>query len=175
MTTAQRAWWVVGIVALIAGVAFGYFALRPLPRNEEMAQPEQGYLIYDSTAAQAKRIASPPAVPGQIQAAGGDVLLESPRPNQLATSPLWVVGRARGVWYFEGEFPVRLLDANDSMLTFASAHSQGEWTTNDLVPFALTLNFNTPPTDTGTLVLVKSNPSGLPERADSVRVPVRFR
>jgi immunoglobulin-like protein involved in spore germination len=175
MTTAQRAWWVVGIVALIAGVAFGYFALRPLPRNEEMAHPDQGYLIYDSTAAQAKRIASPPPRPGATNAAGGAVLLDSPKPNQLATSPLWVVGRAQGPWFFEGEFPVRLLDANDSLLTFASAHAQGEWTTSDLVPFALTLNFSAPTTDAGTLVLVKSNPSGLPERADSIRVPVRFR
>ena len=56
-----------------------------------------------------------------------------------------------------------------------SIGADGEWTTKDFVPFALTLNFAEPRTATGTLVLEKSNPSGLPEHAAEVRIPVRFR
>jgi hypothetical protein len=47
--------------------------------------------------------------------------------------------------------------------------------TPDFVPFAVVLSFSPPTTSTGTLVLERSNPSGLPENAGEVRIPVRFR
>lgn len=176
-STAQRVWLILAIVALIFGAAFGYFALRPLPRSE-FADVDPGYLMVDSTAAAAESLASPPprsdgpAAPPQP---AGSVVLDTPRPNQYVESPMWVVGRARGSWFFEAEFPVRLLDQRDSVVTFGIARAGGEWMTADFVPFALTLNFTPPSTDVGTLVLERSNPSGLPEHAASVRVPVRFR
>lgn len=178
MTRAQGIGWVVAILALLGGAAFGYLALRPLPRDQEAAQPEAGYLMVDSVAAAAESLASPPGQRPDAGAAvpsGGAVLLDTPHPNQIAESPLWVVGRARGSWFFEAEFPVRLLDQNDSVVTWGTAHADGEWTTTDYVPFALTLNFSPPATDIGTLVLEKSNPSGLPEHAGAVRIPLRFR
>lgn len=177
MTRAQRLWWVVGVAALLAGVGFGYFALRPLPRDDEAANPDAGYLIVDSTATAAESLAAPPARPrnGEPPLGSGPVLLDTPKPNQIAVSPMWVVGRARGSWFFEAEFPVRLLDANDSTVTWGTAHASGEWMTPEYVPFALTLNFSPPATDVGTLVLEKSNPSDLAEHAASVRIPVRFR
>ena len=174
--TAQRAWLVVGIVALVLGAAVGYFALRPLPRSD-YPDVDSGYLMVDSTASAAESLASPPPRadrPDSTQPSG-PVLLDTPRPNQFVESPMWVVGRARGSWYFEAEFPVRLLDQRDSVLTWGIARAGGEWMTADYVPFALTLNFNPPETDLGTLVLERSNPSGLPEHAGSVRIPVRFR
>lgn len=173
-TRAQRAWLVLGVVALVFGAAFGYFALRPLPRSDYPAV-DPGYLV-DSTASAAESLASPPARPdGPAPQPAGTVVLDTPRPNQFVESPMWVVGRARGSWFFEAEFPVRLLDQRDSVMTWGIARAGGEWMTADYVPFALTLNFNPPQTDVGTLVLEKSNPSGLPEHAGSVRIPVRFR
>jgi len=177
MTRAQRLWWAAGIVALLGGAAFGYFALRPLPYDEDATKLDPGYLIVDSTAAAAESLASPPERPAREipPPPAGVVALDMPKPNQIVESPLWVVGQARGSWYFEAEFPVRLLDANDSLVTWGSARANGEWMTTEYVPFALTLNFSPPSTDIGTLVLEKSNPSGLPEHAGSIRIPVRFR
>jgi len=153
-------WYTAGIAALIAGLAIGWFLLRPLPRPATI-DPDPGYLTIDSTAT------------------GGDdagaLVLDTPEPDALAASPLRVVGHARGSWYFEAEFPIRLYDANDTLLTWASGRAQGEWMTRDFVPFSVVLNFTAPTTATGTLVLEKSNPSGLPEHAAAVRVPVRFR
>lgn len=100
--------------------------------------------------------------------------VSQPVPNALVTSPLAVSGRARGTWYFEASFPVRLLDGNGVELAVVPAQAQGDWMTEDFVPFSATLNFSQPATPTGTLVLEKDNPSGLPEHAAQMMVPVRF-
>lgn len=99
----------------------------------------------------------------------------TPAAGQLTTSPLTVTGEARGNWYFEASFPVKLLDANGNVIVSHYATAQGEWMTAEFVPFMSTLTFATPATATGTLVLEKDNPSGLPEHDASVRIPVRFR
>lgn len=98
----------------------------------------------------------------------------SPRPNAVVSDPLTVGGEARGPWYFEGSFPVRLLDGEGRELGAASARAEGEWTTGDFVPFGATLNFRAASTGTGLLVLERSNPSGLAENAATVVVPVRL-
>lgn len=89
-------------------------------------------------------------------------------------SPLTIEGEARGTWYFEASFPVKLLDANGNMLAQAPAQAQGEWMTTDFVPFSVTLTFTKATTSTGVLVLEKDNPSGLPENAMEYRIPVKF-
>ncbi len=46
--------------------------------------------------------------------------------------------------------------------------------TAEFVPFRAVLTFAAPATERGTLVLEKDNPSGLPENADELRIPIRF-
>lgn len=96
-----------------------------------------------------------------------------PQPGATVTSPLMVSGRARGGWYFEASFPVRLLDADRNELAIAPAQAQGDWMTTEFVPFSVTLNFTTTATN-GLLVLEKDNPSGLPENDASIEIPVVF-
>ena len=103
-----------------------------------------------------------------------NVTINSPKVNALVSSPLTVTGEASG-WYFEGSFPVTLLDANGKILVQFYATAQGDWMTSDFVPFISKLTFPKPTTDTGTLVLIKDNPSGLPENDESVSIPVRFK
>lgn len=98
-----------------------------------------------------------------------------PKPNQVVLSPLTVSGEARGTWYFEASFPVKLLDANNQELAVMPAQAQGEWMTENFVPFRVTLTFANPPTATGKLILQKDNPSGDPAREEQIEIPVRFR
>ncbi|MDP2664806.1 MAG: GerMN domain-containing protein [bacterium] len=98
----------------------------------------------------------------------------TPRPNQTIYSPLVVQGEARGTWFFEASFPVRLFDGNGKEIALGIAQAQDEWMTESFVPFKTKLIFENPETATGTLVLEKDNPSGLPENADELRVPIRF-
>lgn len=102
------------------------------------------------------------------------IRVTSPLPNASVKSPLTITGEARGGWYFEANFPVKILDANGKVLGQHFAEAQGEWMTNEFVPFTSTLTFSAPTTPTGTLVIEKSNASGLPENADEIRIPVRF-
>ena len=103
------------------------------------------------------------------------IRITAPTANTVITSPLAVTGEARGIWYFEASFPVELLDANRNQVAIVPAQAQGEWMTENFVPFMTTLSFTPPASDTGFLVLKKDNPSGLPEHEASVEIPVRFR
>jgi hypothetical protein len=103
------------------------------------------------------------------------VRLVSVKSGDLVKSPLTVTGEARGTWYFEASFPVRILDANGKELGVMPAQAQGDWMTTNFVPFKVVLPFATSTTATGTLVLEKDNPSGLPEHDASIRIPIRFR
>lgn len=103
------------------------------------------------------------------------IRISEPRPNTVVASPLAVKGMARGSWFFEASFPVRLFDGNGEQLTRGIATAKAAWTTKEFVPFEAILEFTTPTTSAGTLLLDKDNPSGLPENTDALRVPVRFR
>jgi hypothetical protein len=95
----------------------------------------------------------------------------------VVESPLRVRGQARGPWYFEASFPVKLLDANGGLLAAAPAQARGAWQTEDYVPFEVELVFDASKISgprEGTLLLEKDNASGLPENADELRIPVRF-
>ena len=102
------------------------------------------------------------------------IRVDSPLSDSVVQSPLKVTGSARGIWYFEASFPVRIFDSNGKELGIVPAQAQGDWMTADFVPFEANIAFQTPATETGMLVLEKDNPSGLPENSDSVTIPVRF-
>lgn len=102
------------------------------------------------------------------------IRINSPRPNQAIKSPLEVKGEARGYWFFEASFPVKLLDDSGQELGIAIAQAQSDWMVEDFVQFETTLEFQMPTTNRGVLILEKDNPSGLPENADELRIPVVF-
>ena len=102
------------------------------------------------------------------------IRVTSPTSDDTVKSPLAIKGEARGSWYFEAVFPIKLLDANGKVLGQTQGRAQGSWQTTNFVPFTATLTFTTPTTDTGTLVLEKDNPSGLPANADELRIPLRL-
>ena len=109
----------------------------------------------------------PAAKPGLIE-------LHNPFPGDRIQSPLTLEGRAKGPWYFEASFPVYLLNAAGDTIARTPATAEGEWMTANFVFFKATLEFTVPADDSGTLILSKSNASGLPEHDDELRVPIRF-
>jgi len=98
--------------------------------------------------------------------------------NQLTQakiiSPVTIKGKARGSWFFEASFPVKLLDAKGKVLGRGIAQAQSDWMTNDFVPFVAELKFSKPTTAEGSLILSKDNPSGLPANDNKIIIPVTF-
>jgi hypothetical protein len=104
------------------------------------------------------------------------IVVESPRAGQRVSSPLTVRGRARGTWFFEGDFPIDLEDIAGNVISRGYVTAQGDWMTKDFVPFAGTLEFAGPVgTDSANLVLKKDNPTGRPEHDDETRIPIFLR
>lgn len=103
------------------------------------------------------------------------IKVTAPLPDSVITSPLTVIGQARGNWSFEAQFPVKLYDNSGNLLAATGAWIQGDWMTANFMPFTATLIF-TPPTGAtqGKLILEKDNPSGLPKNDDQLEIPVQF-
>ena len=111
------------------------------------------------------------------------IMVESPRPEETITSPLVIRGAARGNWFFEATFPVVLVDWDGLIIAQHYAQAQGEWMTEEFVPFEGKLEFQNPVfpgadqdhfSRRGALILQKDNPSGLPEHDDALEIPIRF-
>ena len=102
------------------------------------------------------------------------IQVETPRANETISSPLVIKGKARGAWFFEASFPVKLYDGQGKLLAATTAQAKSDWTSEDFVLFEAKLEFLSPETGKGALVLEKDNPSGLAENADELRMPVFF-
>lgn len=86
-----------------------------------------------------------------------------------------LTGEARGPWFFEGVFPVKIYDAEGNLLAQTQAVAIDDWMTTDWVSFTATIEtFDVGDATSGTLVFEKDNPSGLPENADSFEISVQF-
>lgn len=172
-------------IVLILLAAYYYFFLRTdeIPVNNTISVisfdscAKAGYPVLESFPRQCKTPDGRTFVEdiGNALEKQNLIKLDSPRPNDIVKSPLVLRGEARGTWYFEASFPVTLMDGKGKVLARTPAQAEGEWMTENFVPFNAGLKFDTPETDTGFLILEKDNPSGLPENADELKVPVKFR
>ncbi len=102
-----------------------------------------------------------------------DIILESPRPNEVVRSPIVITGEAVGPWFFEANFTAELVDGEGEVIAIAILTAEGEWMTEELVPFSGELEFEGS-SGQGELVLKSANPSGLPEHQKIFSIPVRY-
>ncbi len=169
------------LVLVVLGAGLYFFATRPSgPTVTSFSECEAaGYAVSDTAPRTCttpdrvtftESVAAPTETP-QVGTTDERVRLVTPRVGETVGSPLAIEGEARGTWYFEGSFPVRLEDASGLVLAQGIATAKGEWMTEDFVPFTAELTWE-PQSGPATLILERDNPSGLPENAASVRVPL---
>lgn len=103
-----------------------------------------------------------------------EVFVYSPKPGEEINSPFKIEGKAKGFWFFEASFPVRLLDENGKELAMGIVQAQSNWMTEDFVEFKGELSFVSDKEQSGKLVLQKDNPSGLPENDKKIEISVRL-
>lgn len=96
------------------------------------------------------------------------------KPGDVIHEDVIVLGEARGTWYFEASFPVELLDANGNVLAQVPAQAQGDWMTEDFVPFKAEFSVDFGGAKSGMLVLHRDNPSGLPQNEAEIQIPLVF-
>lgn len=99
------------------------------------------------------------------------IKVELPYPGAVTAKKFNVIGTARGNWFFEATFSLKVLDKNGKVLAIAIAHAQDDWTTTEFVPFVAEVKVPETYIGPATLVLSKDNPSGLAKNDASISFP----
>ncbi len=154
-----RTWWGIVIIlfVIIIALAWVLFASPTLVVAPTITPPNE----EKPTA----------AAPASIQPLHARVRVTSPKSGASVPKTFVVSGSAPGNWFFEASFPIQVRDNENSKIGQAIAQAQGDWMTTDLVPFTATItvsNYSGP----ATLVLLRDNPSGLPENDDALEIPI---
>lgn len=179
---------VIGVLIIVAIATAAYLTYRNQEEPVEEPTPEPVTINSFEECVDAGNPVME-SYPRQCRAGGRTFVEEIPEPeedlsdlivvdgiaaNDPVASPMTITGEARGNWYFEASFPVRLFDSAGNELAVGIAQAQGEWMTTEFVPFSVTLTFTEPASGTGLLVFQKDNPSGLPEHDNQLEIPVTF-
>lgn len=106
-----------------------------------------------------------------VNASEDMIIVELPFPNAVTGKEFTVVGKARGMWYFEASFPVVVLDADGKTLATGIATAEGDWMTTEFVPFKAPIKIPSTYIGKATLLLKRDNASGLPEHDASMSFP----
>ena len=149
---------ILAVVIIVVGVAI-YFNMRE-PRS--IPQPLSTEITYVGENAE------------------NMIRVTSPAPGALITSPLTITGEARGGWYFEASFPIYLTNWDGKIIAEGFATAQGDWKTEEFVPFTAILTFEDPSYEQeyshrGSLILHNANASGDSIRDKALEFNVRFR
>ena len=104
------------------------------------------------------------------------IKVDLPKVDQEIKSPIKISGVAKGTWFFEGSFPINLVDSNGTVIASGLATSAKDWMTEDFIDFSSIISFEKPTsTKHAILILKKDNPSGDPDLDESIFVPVVLR
>ncbi len=105
------------------------------------------------------------SIPTQNIVLTGSVLPEtlrisSPSIGEMVESPVVITGEARG-WFFEGSFPITIVDENGATLTQGFASSLDDWMTDAFVPFKAELSFAPGNAKSGAIIFSQNNPADM--------------
>ena len=114
----------------------------------------------------------PAPEPTYMNASSDMIRVSTPTPGSVVGKPIAVMGEARGGWYFEASFPLEVRDASGTVIATGYAEAQGEWMTENFVPFIGTITVPESYIGEAVLVFMNDNPSGLAENARSVSFPI---
>lgn len=145
-------WWILGVVVVLIFITTLYI-VGERAKNIPSGDPIDGFAEHDDL-----------------------IRIYDPLPERVLSSPLTIRGEARGTWFFEADFPVVLTDWNGRIIAEGFATAEGDWMTEEYVPFTATLTFDadTSVSNRGFLILQKDNPTGLPEFDDAFEIMVFF-
>ncbi len=114
---------------------------------------------------------------------GGDVLsekgqklyLDNIKSGDTVDIGYEVKGEVLGSWFFEGSFPVRVLNIQGEVVSSLVASTSDDWMKETTVPFSIVINFPLEQEGAYVLQFEKSNPSGLDENSDIAKVAITIK
>lgn len=99
------------------------------------------------------------------------VVIDAPKSGATVPKSFSVTGKAPGNWYFEASFPIEVLDPSGNTVATGHGEALSDWMTTADVAFKAEIQVQSY-TGPATLVLMRDNPSGLPENDDSISLPI---
>jgi len=154
-------WGIVLILLVVIAVLAWFLFATPAPIQ---THPPGSATTTPSTPQHPATIPTPPL--------DQQVVVASPAASSTVGHTFTVSGTAPGPWFFEATFPIQVRDPNDNVIGRIPANAQGEWKTNGPVTFKAEMNVDASYSGPATLILMKDNPSGLPQNDDSVEIPI---
>jgi Immunoglobulin-like domain of bacterial spore germination len=156
--------WVIAALLLIIAVMAWVLWVKPVeapavPGSEQVVSPDD-----PRNAAVAK-----PVAPAALHER---VVVSFPKVGAAVSRNFTVTGEAPGNWFFEGSAPMMVRDPEGSKIAQGIITAQGDWMTTGLVKFSGDLKVNLAYSGPAVLVLLKDNPSGLPEHDDSLEISI---
>jgi hypothetical protein len=139
------------VIAIVA--VFGWYFLQAHPAVAPTSNEPAPHVAYTN-------------------ASENDIVVSSPKPGSTFGQVVAVNGQARGSWYFEASFPIVIEDAGGNIIGQGIGSAEGDWMTEEFVPFKAIIGLSKAYSGPATVVFKKDNPSGEPARDASVSVPI---
>ena len=158
-----RLWWaVVILLAIVIVVMLVLLIMLPAPAHSPVTATTPA-----ATATTSNNVTGPADQPLHAR-----VVVTAPKSGQAVGQTFAISGEAPGNWFFEASFPIQVRDVDNNKIGQAIAQAQSDWMTTAQVPFTASMTLDTVYHGPATLVLLRDNPSGLPENDDSLEVPI---
>lgn len=104
------------------------------------------------------------------------IVVTTPIANQVVTTPFKIEGKAIGPWYYNDQLYAKLMDDNQKIVAAKPIKALSSTTTTaDFVPFVVAIDFPTPETAKGKLIIEKTNPNFTQGESGSLIIPVLFK
>ncbi|MCX8094944.1 MAG: Gmad2 immunoglobulin-like domain-containing protein [Caldisericia bacterium] len=110
----------------------------------------------------------------KIKDAENLIMVEKPKPYEKIQNPVLIKGKAKGYFFFEATFPIKIIDENGNVLLTDYIETKDNWMTENFVSFEKYININFGKTKRGFIVFERANPSGLKENQFELYIPVYF-
>lgn len=149
---------VIILLLIIAGLC-ALLLSRPAPTDIQQTPGQQAQETQSSTETQ-----TVPTTAG--------VTIAEPQQGATVDGTFTVSGDAPNTWFFEAVFPIQVRDSNDNVIGSGQAQAQSDWTKTGLVPFTAAITIGGGYRGPATLILMKDNPSGLPENDDATTTDI---
>ena len=102
------------------------------------------------------------------------IIIDSPKPYQKVQVPIIIKGKAKGSFFFEGTFPIRIEDENGNLIVSDYIMTKENWMTENFVSFETYFYFEKGNLRKGFIIFEKANPSGLLENKFEIKIPLYF-